>query len=309
MRIRRWFFPLTAAATVGILVAPLPSAEGGTGTRGAPEVRLAGRNSIRGAATAFARVILPRAVTISSAQGSNPDFRVSGPGRFAGFLLQQERADGEVILGGRLPSKGAFPKRDGQREIILSFSSVPGSPFRLPPGRYRLYLIADNAQVKVTFTLHGLSGARKIVPTAAAPFRLQDLPPRIESTPANVIHTAGGVGRLKSRGLIFNSLAIQHPLWVVGEYGRCVYNGVPIQPQPLGWLPLCPAAPVFDREAFVTTLRRVGVTMGGRTLLYGSILGLPPDSWTVLNWYEAAGLVDRMDAIAFWLSLSPGRVR
>ncbi|MDQ3954745.1 MAG: hypothetical protein M3285_04250, partial [Actinomycetota bacterium] len=193
--------------------------------RAVHRVKLGSTNVISGARTGFVTIRIPKKVVLSGDQGSNPDFNVSGGGLFGGFFLQKEDRKGLAILGGRLPSGGAFGP-PGSKEILLPFFGDFASEYELEPGTYRLYLVADGP-TKVTIRFDELKGARRLHVSHHTSIDAKMLPVRTAVQGQTNIYSAGGVSELKGYGLVLQYLSIKSDAWVAGEFGNCTYRGQP----------------------------------------------------------------------------------
>lgn len=263
-------------------------------------VKLGSTNLLSGAQAGFVTIRIPKSVSLSGEQGSNPDFEVRGDGLFGGFFLQRDDSSGSVaLLGGRLPSGGAFGP-PGQKEILLPFVGGFEDDYVLDAGDYRLYLIADGP-TRVTIRLEGLRGVQRLHPDHETSIDAKKLPVRTAVEGQTNFYSADGVSELKGDGLILQYLSIKSNAWAAGEFGNCTSQGESGEPQALAWLPFCPLAD----NAVITSFQDAFVRPSeSRTSFYNATLGLPAGRYTASTWYEAAALVEEADAIGVWLSLN-----
>jgi len=194
---------LVVAATL-LTAAPVGAS---AGLKVAPVV-LGGSVTVTGSASFVREVVLPRPVTLSfRGWDSTLKLKVSG-GRFAGFVVQPEdpRVAGAMlsIQPGYCATAGcsgppwAFR---GGLSCLCGVASDNTSTATLPPGRYRLFLIADGAAVSVTFHLPGLHGSTVVRSGGRARVSI-DAPAPSQLAPA---FTGGVGGNLYSAGVSHRS--------------------------------------------------------------------------------------------------------
>lgn len=206
---------------------------------------LAGVTNLTGSRTAFVDVRVPRIARLGEplAPSRAGSVRVQGGGRFAGFALVRAGLpkDGPVLVGGRF----GFLDRQGFRPGAALVASLAGPQdgldFILPPGNYRLYLLADGKPAKVTLRLSGLSGTATIAPTRPAPLVVQGgTSPLDPQAPVGLrnVYADGGDLRINRPTINFTTFGMRHDVHTESTYTTCIHTQKPAGPSP--YAPGCP---------------------------------------------------------------------
>jgi hypothetical protein len=185
-------------AVVAVLVAATAAAVPATAKATASLPMLRGLNVFAGSSsgTMLLRLARPVHLTIS-------DIAVRGRGRFYGLVLEQDLRDpwaGVTYVDGRFCTKPGCP---GPTSWGAGGPAIFGSGFvegTLPTGVYRAYLVADNAPVRVTLRLPGLSGRATLHPgQRLRPMIATPTPTQAEPANGPLLFAAGstrsGIGR------------------------------------------------------------------------------------------------------------------
>jgi hypothetical protein len=261
-------------------------------------VALAGTTVISGTRTASIAVRLPRPATIKDplfADGAAGDLSITTSGRFAGFVLVQERpgaAEQAVVVGGNVPD-GA-----GRLNFVYPASGfIGGAAWRLPAGDYRLYLVTERA-ARLTLRLHGLTGTARLAPKTAARATLLFPEASLDSEPARATYAVGADTKLTgSRALFFSTMYVGYAAHVDTVYSNCFYYGKPSGPSP--YLPGCPSPE--ERVITPVSLPPDGGS-AARHLLLNSNLPLEAGAYGAGTSFVSATPADDVDYLQFWLS-------
>lgn len=288
---------LILSVVTGALPGVAHAARDSVGGLTSEPVRLGGRNAIAVSRSSVLSVTIPQRAILSAEWGSNPDFSVSGGGYLTGFVLRRESSSEEasVVLGFRLPREGAFGKRGV--EVIYSPSEDLAGGIELAAGTYDLYIVAERAAV-LKLVLPGLRGSVDVVARGPAQAQVQELTDRLSGPDPAASYSAGDEGRLSASGMTFFAHAFTGPAWAAGSYGACVHRGATEAPPEVRYAPWCPAA---EDAAIVSTSDTV-IRLQHRTIFFGSVIGLPADSWDITTWLTGAGAIDAVDSAGAWLS-------
>ena len=260
-------------------------------------LRLGRRNKIAVSRSSVLSVTIPQRVVLSDEWGSNPDFSLSGGGYLAGFVLRRDSSSDEhfVVWGFRLPRKGAF----GQKgvEVIYSPGEDLAGGIELAAGTYDLYIIAERAAV-LKLVLSGLGRSVDVTARRPAQAQAQRLTERLSGPDRAALYSAGDESGLSASGMTFFALAFTGPAWAAGSYGACVHRGGIQEPPQVRYAPGCPAA----EDAAIVPANDTVIRLQHRTIFFGSVIGLPPDSWDITTWLTGAGAIDAVTSAGAWLS-------
>jgi hypothetical protein len=93
----------------------------------------------------------------------------------------------------------------------------------LPPGRYRLFVVAAGGPGTLRATLPGLAGSAQFVPPVPGSYEAGPLPVRTQPSPSELI--VGRSAVLEADGLVFARLLLDEPQEAVKTLQACYYPG------------------------------------------------------------------------------------
>lgn len=287
-----------AAAAVVLFTWSLLSAAPVAAGRSKPSV--AGQTTFLGAGRS-ALVDFPDGLSLEEPKerGEVPELEIRGNGRLialVGSRIDDPSGQLAFVMARVRHCGNSACSRGRDIEIANVVGEEPGSS-GIAAGLYRMYLVADDPEARVTLTL-GRSGGRQDI-------RLRDRMDGETSTPTeriresvtDSIYSNGDAYRFSGRsGLVFSAIELRGGPWVAGELGTCMYEGAP--PDPIAFAPGCPlGASISIVDAVVrTNTDRVAYSMA---LLNGS------ERWGFGQYYEAAAKIDEVSATALHVSLDP----
>lgn len=262
----------------------------------AEPVELCGLTIIRASTSQVIRVTLTEQVDTSK-PGINPlgadgAFEVEGEGPFTGVVLTEDlpARDGRLVIAGR-----AFRKP----QPVNVFSTMGGARHpnfegTLPPGQYRLYILASGSPVTVKLKFPELPGRIELTPTTPNRFDVRSLQPRIWEEGERYLYSAGADGELHTNGLLFQSIWFKTSNHIAGDHGTCYYDGP--APEPYPYTPACGGS--YGGPHVSVPPGSEGYP-GGRSLYRG----YPPGTYGQGAWYVSASEVQEVGAVVFWLDL------
>ncbi len=248
-------FSATPSLAEAVAEAGGAQARGSAEAGGSPKHRaivLGRHNTILGRNSGAVDVVIPRRARIDvhlipgRHEGPNPSIGLSGPGRSIGFVLAPAELPDDLMSGvvtaarfARCRSRGCSPRG---RTVQFLWPRVIGSSdhfHKLQPGRYRLYLIADHAPVKVRFELKGLKGAKTIRMTDGSDIDVKSPRVRTELRGERTIYSAGAPIELRAKVSSFQPSGLMHDRSEV-QRGACAATAFRRGP---------PASSLSDRDA------------------------------------------------------------
>lgn len=286
MKLRIWSSGLVAVVVaLGAPAFPAASAR----PSGLPH--LGRHTTISGSVTAYSDVFLPRSV----APVRDMTYSVSGDGRLTGFVMVKQGAGlvrnrpALVALRSGRCLEIACEARPQPLMMMLAFNL---DDHELPAGRYRVYLVADGAPVRVNLGLPALHGRLGLQPSTPARAQLESIDSMVPAAP-NVL--AGGIATgLRGDGISAVTAWAHSDADVAGVVGGCFYREDP-PPQPAGFAPGCPQAAgepkVYGPNVPPTS---DGAVYQGIDLRLDRALGA---------YYETATVPEELGAVAFWLKV------
>jgi hypothetical protein len=265
----------------------------------AEPAELCGVTTVKASTSSVIRVTLTRKVDVTkpftNPLGPDGTFKVEGEGPFVGLVLTEDipARDGRLVIAGSVlsgPSRdGVFGTMGGPRHLDWDGS--------LPPGQYRLYVLASGSPVTVTLKFPELEGSVELTPTTPNRFDVRALEPRIWEADRKV-YSAGEDGQLHTNGLLFQSFWYTSPDYVVGDGGTCYYDEP--SPEPYAYMPGCPTAGGFRSGPYLDTEPVSSSGWGGGG---GLVRGYPPGTYGQGAWYVTADEVTDAGSVMFWLDL------
>jgi len=223
--------------------------------------------------------------------GAGGAFEVEGEGPFVGLVLTEDlpARDGRFIIAGRLSRKPS------PEDVFHAFGGPrhPDWDGTLPPGQYRLYILASGSPVTVTLKFPELEGSAELTPTAPNRFDVRELEPRIWEETDRLVYTAGEDGELHTNGVLFQSIWFRAEDHVAGDHGTCYYDGP--APEPYAYTPECGGR----YGPYVSVPPGSEGFPGGRHVTRG----LPPGTYGQGAWYTSVSEVQEVGAVVFWLDL------
>lgn len=196
---------LVPSATVA--AAPPACDAKGVGKR---PVRLCSVTKISGTKAGYVKVRLAKEITIAPEAIS-----VTAPGRFAGFVFQQDVDKQPItIIGGRVR------RQSGDHYITCCSANT------LPAGTYRLYLITEGS-ASVTVKLPGLpKGTSRLSPTTITGASIHDPDASLVSQNVTQYYGTGVTDSIESNnGLAFTGVWVENEVHVATASGTCLYFG------------------------------------------------------------------------------------
>lgn len=251
---------------------------------------LARHTSISGSTTAYTDVYLPRSI----APVREMTYGVKGAGRLTGFVMVKQSRDAVkdrpalvALRSGRCVEAACA----GSPQPMMLMLAYNLEDRKLPPGRYRLYLVADGAPVHVSFDIPALTGRTHLRPRKQAAAQLET----IESTSPTPHVLAGGVETdLRGDGISAVFAWAHGGAGVAGVVGGCFYREDP-PPAPAAFVPGCPQAAGEPRSYGPNAPpAREGAVYQGVDMRLDRALGA---------YYATAGVPEGLGAIAFWLKV------
>ena len=285
--------------TIGLSAAPA----GATHTDVAPVDRapvpvLAGKNTIFGSESSWARVRLPAEVDISGIY--DMDTKVEGNGRILALFLLRE-VDGEIPARPSGISLMRFGNCDTRACEPSPFTNpwMSSSTLRLSKGLYRVYLVIDGAPASVSFELPGLPGATRIHPTRDARAKVHTMTPRLHESVTGVVFSAGDKAPFGGRGISMQGQYIDPIGAGTIHNGYCVYKDRAPSDQLTAYLPTT----CDDRPSMSPTGVRP-VTPLNDQCCWGFQMAMDYLPKAMGNWYTSVGAVEDSGAVALWLQLN-----
>ncbi len=237
-------------------------------------------------------------------EGPNPSIELSGRGRSVGFVLVPADLPDDLLSGvvtsarfTRCRSRGCEPRG---RTVQFLWPRVIGSKDHLhtiEPGRYRLYLIADHARVRVRFTLKGLSGATTIRMVDEPEIDVRSPRVRTEIRGERSVYSAGSTYRAAGNGFVVSALWAYARPFRGATWGMCSYRVPAKPPGELAFGPGC-SAPAAIPQVGAGTFGNFSGGDNNRGFSVTTISTHRPDP---------TGLLTRR-AVGAWY-ISPGRTR
>lgn len=222
-------------------------------TRPGPRVQLAGTTRISASQPGYISVTIPNKVTLSyhilarSSAGPTEDIAMQGPGRIIAVALVRDppgKTTSDFFVAarfGRCYKQGCDP-----RGRVINFQ-VPGDyasknrRVTLPPGPYRLYLLADGEPVSVVLTLHGLPGSTTVRPDHPAPADLRTPSETLVASASENYFAAGNSYESGTRGLLLSATWARSQQRTDFYYGLCHQVDLSPLPNEVAFGPHCEA--------------------------------------------------------------------
>ena len=313
---------LTAVTGAPATAAPAPPDGRSASAARAPSrpVALGHVNVIRGSRSGAVDVVIRRRaqanmrLDVGKPTGPNRWIDIDGAGRVVGFALTRRRPSDDLskrfLMATRL-AKCRFAGCTSHHDPIIfmrpfQFGDGP-QLIDLPRGRYRIYLIADGAPVKVTLKLRGLRGRRVIRPARRAVVDIQAPRTRVLAQGNHrSVYSAGSTYRSGDRGFFVSAIYVLGRRFEGAAWGMCAYNG-PAPPEDGAFGPHCSALTYGGLGTGTFGYFSGGPTARGFWVVimntYGPD-GVPPnlDGRRALGaWYASPGPLDEFGSQAFYL--------
>jgi hypothetical protein len=261
---------------------------------------LKGITTVVGSDMGWMNVRLPRDVdpwgTYEGSVDDQPAHDLRGNGRVIGFVLTEDNSEvplgqGPTLVGhsiGKCMKRGCRARGFLVSWIFASNLAERDGKQVLPAGRYRLYLIADGAPVRMRLEFAGLKGKTRLSPQNRVQSKLKSLRPHVEGDAGESLYWAGTSSDLSGPGFALTVL------WMEGDdleggVGTCIYEREP-PPQEVAYVPPCPAADMSDPNLISADDAEVGYF--GLTLPAG--MGV---------WRTVPETPERAGALALWMRL------
>lgn len=289
---------------LAVLASSLP-AWGGSAAAAPRGVALAGRTIVEGDETGGMRVHIPRPVKIDLDSG----VRIRGDGRLAGVVLTRpdvttyERDSFEAIRFGYCETPGCKPQKTSHQYLYGRGGSnveVEGA-IELPAGTYLLYLLADDAPVRVTLRLRGLKGSKVLRPRRPVDsgFAVPNADNSTSSPGDDSFWWGDEFDLTGDAGYVFAVLSMDVENWLDVHYGDCAYVMGPPPPRPLAYSPPCPGG----IGAFANESTRLPASNSFEVPMFAEI-GAPGQYGYGLYYTGAADVTNRF-SLFFHMSLDP----
>lgn len=296
MRPRRNASIVAGALILAAVTQGLPIHAAGATASAPRRIELGRKNVITGQGPTMARVRLTEPATISNLLvPGREDVTVTGRGPLVGFALVEETPswDGISLVGGRLP------RRSGLGNFYFSPSGLDNTAatVTLPAGDYRLYLLAGQRPVEVSFVLKGLTGRVRLAPKIPVRYEVATPEARLVDGTNNV-YGSGADGTLSSTGLLFDFLWVKHSAHANTQYQFCLYEG-----GERGAAPYSPGCPAFDDEDNVVLGDGVVGAGDYTSFFYGGGVPFAPNRYGQGFAMESAAAVEEVGYLGMWLSL------
>lgn len=222
-RPRRFRIVASAALLAGI-IGGLPA------DAGSSVVDLGRWTTLTGSRTGYVPVRLTRAVHVAS--GVRPAVKVTGGGTLRAVVLVSDLPglDAPSLVIPRLPAASTrdLDYRFGGADPVTDVSI--GITRRLPPGRYRLYLVTEGP-VSVRFELPGLTGAeRRTSPHKPTGHRWRSTETPAVNGVVPPVFAAGFDDELKSPGTFFWAQYKVGPADLSSSSSLCLYEEGAVSP-------------------------------------------------------------------------------
>jgi hypothetical protein len=222
---------------------------------------------------------------------SSPNVTVSGGGRFPALVIMRDvpARDARPLIIARYPQEGGG----------YVYSSNCTDDLRLDPGRYLVYLLPGGAPVSFTVRLFGPAGTVRFTPTVPVAYDLQFPPPIIGVAPGTgPLYMAGSVGRLRSKGLLFNTIWTRTRAAAVTAISSCIEDaGTSPFPHALQYTPAtCGTGGnngVFGNGNFIAS-----IPLHHDFKLYPN----RPGAYDIGGYLAGAGIYSGTGMLSFWLS-------
>lgn len=295
-RLTRFAALLGATATLlGPLGAPASAADACDGTSVAAETTLCGTTIIRSSETAVVDVVLPAPAKLFGGTADNAGIDITSTGRVGAVAIVVDSPTRQAgwIFGARTNEKY------GSRLVNQSsndFGQDAQGFYNLAPGRYSIYIVADDAPVEAVLTFDGLAGESTIVPTRAAHAEVRETP--LQATHPPLTQSAAAVESMTTdepliaahfvRGTLTNNIA--------ARIGTCLWTDEP--PPEADTQPLCPGAQVESPS------HRVGPDTSYTFNMWG-ITGVAPAASTTGKGVYVAGAMEKHDIkfMTLWMGV------
>lgn len=188
---------------------------------------LAGTTIVSGASSRLMRVHLPKEASLSARVTQNPDFEAAGQGRVVGVLLvAQSKPSAQPLHLSATRWSFCGMDRCGARtstELVMAGGGTEdafdGDYYRLAPGDYDLYLVADDSPVTVKLRFRGLTGTTRLRPSRRADVLVRN--PSVLAQAAEASYVAQDEVFVPSRGLFIQGLRETYDMGI-GSRARCI---------------------------------------------------------------------------------------
>ncbi|MEA2433280.1 MAG: hypothetical protein QOG54_737 [Actinomycetota bacterium] len=250
---------------------------------------LVGETTFTTSTTKAATVSLPQPVPLDDVR-----VNIDGGGRVYGFMMRRlgeyEQEGYRPVINGVTIGACSRPGCKSQSDFMFIAAFNVGKKLT---GTWKLYVIADQAPVNITFKLKGIAGSQSIVPTDHVDSEIVTLEPTVDETNTHTIYSAGGFSKLDH--VDFGMVG----LWTIGEpsggtaYGECLYYGKNQRvPEETAFMPGCPAADGDVAAAPPGVGGPGGIIFSSGA--YGGTRG-------VGGWYATPAVVHDYGAVGFWI--------
>jgi hypothetical protein len=262
---------------------------------------LALKTTLSGSANGSVDLPLSAPASISCAPVDNPDVAISTAGSsLVGLVLRSLDRPAEFPFDAfRLPrAAGPFVITTPAGGICAHGART----FTLPPGRYRLYLVADRSTT-VTLTLHGLAGRTTVRPRRAATAST-DLPtPTVPPTGNTAVMSAGSARRTTGRSLLLTLTWVPFAAVATAALGSCRFQDSDADHGVYG--PECPVPYTTSPPSFGDPNSSTMITPGANQLdlEWTTYPNVPAALWGLGGWALGAGVQAQAGGVAnLWLT-------
>lgn len=180
------------------------------------------------------QVNIPQNTWFTSYCGGSPDVTIGGTSRVPGIVLRKADGTSPTFPILRPPPESRF-------DLATACGQAPNGILRIPAGVYDLYLLTDSGgTATVTLHLHGLAGTATLTPSDPIAYEVHFPKPLVPTEAQAGLFSAGDVGSLRSRGMLFMGMWLGRPATLAQAFDFCLWHGQPSGPKALQYGPTCP---------------------------------------------------------------------
>lgn len=196
----------------------------------AEPVELCGTTTISGTAAGVVTVTIRRPLNLYPQIGEGGGVEIEGTGPFVGVALVKDPPTeySSGFVAAKTPAEPSGVTFRGLGDLAYC------DPCALPPGRYRLYLLATGTQVTASLHLQGVSGSTTLVPERPTGYDARSLTRRTELVQNLVTATAGDSIQVAGPAFLYTGIRLQGIQVLAAGIMQCDEGD-----DPPGWGPVC----------------------------------------------------------------------